>query len=532
MLLVPIHGNSDDTKPAHVDEMNAPSSSDRKRNNNIDVHIGNNLYKTDCVICGVESMVPFQHYTKQHPDSEVFIARMKPDVATKVYESNSYHSLGPTPMCLICGRKINHMRTYIEHFASHIGLVVYKCRTCNESASYVSYHKTKCANADMEQIELPGGEDTLLVFACKMCNYVHMLETKMVDHLKQEHDLLDENEIKENIVTVVAYEMKRVHNNNNSSRVASGTTSAEVEGPPNTNADVHIANVAFKNECVICGVEVTKIFLHYIKHHRHSEVFVSRMPPHVAEKVFSGHREIDREPNCLICDRPQQSMRSCYEHMASHMGLFVYECRKCGASVNHSSNHRARCEGAELRQIKLAIEDDTLYAFACKKCNFIHLLEKKIIRHLEKEHQMMDDDEINECVFKVSVFETSRSVGVSVMTEERRKRGMGGDGAFEFPVLKKFRRSEPIVREIRDIKNDNVDMYLTNPIYRNECALCGAKHQFLVNHYVKCHPEKEVCILLFSSHELIFMHSFRFISYRCIYRVYQQQHVKNSKETS
>lgn len=58
----------------------------------------------------------------------------------------------------------------------------------------------------------------------------------------------------------------------------------------------------------------------------------------------------------------------------------------------------------------------------------------------------------------------------------------------------KYRRSN-VEREIRDLKNDNIDMYVTNDRYQTECALCGMDVRYLTNHYVRCHPSKEVWML-------------------------------------
>lgn len=61
--------------------------------------------------------------------------------------------------------------------------------------------------------------------------------------------------------------------------------------------------------------------------------------------------------------------------------------------------------------------------------------------------------------------------------------------------------------------NTNADMYATNNLYRMLCVYCNSSEKFLVNHYMKQHPEHEGKSKIENVNENVYTFLFQFYSF-------------------
>lgn len=136
-----------------------------------------------------------RHYKEHHKDSEVYASRFSPKSAAEVqndteayvirYNRNSY----VRAKCYFCDAIIEHMPNYWkQHYTLHTGEFMFHCETCNEQqADHTHSHPV------IKTVENHNFLNDLVAYICVKCNYVQLNENNVVAHLRNEHEIQEEN---------------------------------------------------------------------------------------------------------------------------------------------------------------------------------------------------------------------------------------------------------------------------------------------------------------------------------------------------
>lgn len=166
------------------------------RNTNADIHYKN---QKACLLCNdtiQQSLI--YHYTKCHPEHEVFIARPSPQAADKLRSQDEQFAVNKqgkiVGICYFCDEiKTMNRITWRQHILKHTGEKAYCCTRCAIEVNYKKQHDTtlnitKCDGKLFDICEINSFDDSYVGFMCNECNYVQVKLERMIKHLTDEHD--------------------------------------------------------------------------------------------------------------------------------------------------------------------------------------------------------------------------------------------------------------------------------------------------------------------------------------------------------
>lgn len=164
------------------------------KNNNLKWHSLNK--KLMCNICDCRVRGSVNHYLNFHPDNEVLVSRIAPNVAYFLRNRKDDHQCEIMPVhnryeykqyCYFCN-KSKSLRKYswIEHLASHTGCYKYKCSVCSKKYIRTTNRNSKCNIVRVPQPQFD--KLKILAYICDLCNYVRFDKTEIEKHLECEHD--------------------------------------------------------------------------------------------------------------------------------------------------------------------------------------------------------------------------------------------------------------------------------------------------------------------------------------------------------
>ncbi|XP_031626535.1 uncharacterized protein LOC116342884 [Contarinia nasturtii] len=187
-------------KRIRVDETNQTNSTSANVRNqgesqlkNIDKTLFFNSIKAKtCQICHRCYTLMTAHYKKVHPNHEVLVSRISPEMAKDV-ENLNRSFLTPeknifAAFCIFCETQHSYRLQYwIDHIRSHTGEYGYKCSICEKDHSF---DRNICCG-QLPNIKYPFDlrfED-LTAFMCRKCNFVQINEQNIQKHLRNEHEI-------------------------------------------------------------------------------------------------------------------------------------------------------------------------------------------------------------------------------------------------------------------------------------------------------------------------------------------------------
>lgn len=139
---------------------------------------------------------------------------------------------------------------------------------------------------------------------------------------------------------------------------------------------------------------------HYVDEHPESEVFISRLPPIMAQALRKQTRILQLNI-CFFCEKDPKSIDDWRAHIRSHTGETEFYCFECHSSFNIKEDH-GNCS---VDNVKSIFDAPDLIAFMCKICNFIQINKHRISKHLEQEHGYIGSaitENIDQIVLKYS----------------------------------------------------------------------------------------------------------------------------------
>jgi len=172
----------------------------------------------DCNICGKQDKCIVSHYVNEHPNNEVVISRLTPNVADTLRNLNDHKCkrllkkgcVQYNQCCYFCNEILCLTKFgWKGHIAKHTGYYQFRCRDCAKKYAYM-YTSHVCKTVkNLEKIPQPHFEkDVLKAFLCDRCNFVRFNQDEIEKHLSLEHDLDVTKEFEE--VTFLCFPKKKI----------------------------------------------------------------------------------------------------------------------------------------------------------------------------------------------------------------------------------------------------------------------------------------------------------------------------------
>ncbi|XP_055624210.1 uncharacterized protein LOC129767379 [Toxorhynchites rutilus septentrionalis] len=167
----------------------------------------------------------------------------------------------------------------------------------------------------------------------------------------------------------------------------------------NTNRELHSKSDKSK-DCALCSYTGTypSIVQHYVRNHPLHEVYVSRISNAMANKIrkepmtvtgFMHDQNITFQ--CIFCQEQFSKKKYNWKlHLASHTGEYRYKCSNCTIkSLTPCTNsHDSECVGPAMEVAnELLFEENHIFGYMCRVCNYVQLSKANMENHLREEHE-------------------------------------------------------------------------------------------------------------------------------------------------
>ncbi|XP_031635187.1 uncharacterized protein LOC116348348 isoform X2 [Contarinia nasturtii] len=178
------------TVPYHVVGYTIPNI---PKNMDPNVHCKNGPFT--CVLCDKTNIMPM-HYSMNHDNVDVFVSRPSPKMAQRVMrkaEMSTQKVDGSiNAFCFFCEKSF--VMTNIEwkdHILFHTGELGYHCQNCRIQLPKKMDHGDCTADSVVDIFD--GDSNALMLYMCKWCNYMQVHKSRIMRHLKYEHEKIDIN---------------------------------------------------------------------------------------------------------------------------------------------------------------------------------------------------------------------------------------------------------------------------------------------------------------------------------------------------
>lgn len=152
-----------------------------------------------CLLCGCSDKNLANHYARKHPDTEVFISRLSPKMATRLrsQQVDFLHIDGKIHgFCFFC-EDVKKMKidSWKKHLLDHTGEQLYYCDGCQMSMAKKANHGQCSKNKVQTTFEEDESNGDLIGYICNTCNYLQIGKHRLDKHLMDEHDSYDDSYI-------------------------------------------------------------------------------------------------------------------------------------------------------------------------------------------------------------------------------------------------------------------------------------------------------------------------------------------------
>lgn len=167
--------------------------------------------------------------------------------------------------------------------------------------------------------------------------------------------------------------------------------------PKNNDKKMFYSNFLYRSMCLLCGCSNKNLANHYARKHPDTEVLIARLSPKMSIRIRNQQTDFIRIDNqihgfCFFCEELKtMKIDDWKKHMLSHTGELPYWCTDCKLSMIRKINH-GKCLKDKVQHIfETNSTNDDLIGFICNTCNYLQVAEQRIIKHLETEHDSLND---------------------------------------------------------------------------------------------------------------------------------------------
>lgn len=194
---------------------------------NIDPKLHSLNKLSDCPLCNNSAKLSMvNHFVTNHPNSEVFVSRLAPDVADKLRNAKTVEVAERcmkegqnfavfSHHCHFCNVPKQMTRIFwMNHMAKHTGYYQYRCNDCfRKFAEKNKLHSCKVKNRNnLSKIPQPQFQkDVIKAFICDLCNFVRFYQKDIEKHLRCEHETTNTDQFKEVTFLSLPTRQRKMH---------------------------------------------------------------------------------------------------------------------------------------------------------------------------------------------------------------------------------------------------------------------------------------------------------------------------------
>lgn len=164
------------------------------KNTDENMHAKNREYTSKCILCSHADRFMVSHYGNYHSESEVFISRPSPKMAQQIRSQSTAFELKKgnhiVGLCYFCEEKKKTFGKagWLTHLCTHTGEKLLDCSKCKMRFIRKQPHN-ECDSSNIKSIFEFDDENGFSIFGymCNKCNYLQLTESKLVQHIKNEH---------------------------------------------------------------------------------------------------------------------------------------------------------------------------------------------------------------------------------------------------------------------------------------------------------------------------------------------------------
>lgn len=152
------------------------------KNTNYAVHCGaNSMYMKLCLLCNKNDRHMVQHFIKMHPDREVFVSRLSPEMMARLKKQKMPEFARDgnkiRGICFFCAEEKSFTITSWErHLLTHTGEAKFFCSDCLHEEDKLTQHG-KCGSSSTNIFD---NKNSLDCYACNLCHFIQINEIKMI----------------------------------------------------------------------------------------------------------------------------------------------------------------------------------------------------------------------------------------------------------------------------------------------------------------------------------------------------------------
>lgn len=165
----------------------------------------------------------------------------------------------------------------------------------------------------------------------------------------------------------------------------------------NTNKQIHLKSDLYRSLCIFCDRYEKNLVTHYVNAHPDREVPIARPSPIMAHRLRMQLEPFEEHNHmitgfCYFCDEIKSTRKYGWQyHLLNHTGEFLFHCSECDGNFKAKNQHD-NCSGEPINifDANKLRNDDSLYAFMCKECNYTQIKRERMIKHITAEHGYSD----------------------------------------------------------------------------------------------------------------------------------------------
>ncbi|XP_055692549.1 transcription factor grauzone-like [Lutzomyia longipalpis] len=279
------------------------------------------FYKMDCILCNI----PFPTFA---------------DV--QAHFRNEHNGRG---YIVCCGKKLNSPKKLQDHMNNHINPVRHQCSEC------LKFYKTEYSLITHKRLQHTPIEERQ--YCCDKCPkrfaLVGALTAHMLVHIapEQKKHICETCGQAFALKTILVQHVRRVHENACVSVCDICAKVFRTKSLFEKHVLEHSTMIKPTIPCTVCG----KMFKHriamrkHMRRHNTSGSLACSFCTHVSanQQALSEHIKYNHTKRktfqCSLCEGIFRSRVSLKEHMASHTGQVLYECRYCSKQFNSNANY-------------------------------------------------------------------------------------------------------------------------------------------------------------------------------------------------
>lgn len=361
------------------------ADSHRLKNIYPEVYAANSGYASTCALCSKKDKRMVDHYRTYHPEFEVLISRLSPNMLEIGLAGETVARTGSggfKSICLLCEKSHTYSKIrWVEHYCECMGHDFYTCATCNQTFTDSKKHGLNCCQTNVKQLfklTMAPTQSTLYAFACRKCNYVQLRHDSLEKHLKSEHDILVEGEIEANILVVILFK--------------TNTIKEEDDAPRPRKS---------RNKCTLCNVKAWNLVQHFNECHPLSNCSDSNCATLLLNKTLPNvYLEAATKKTygfCVFCHKYIPGNKETWlHHLLRHTKENLFRCKNCSVTFKSERFHlKTSKDGCQRSQIKITVNvsgtENGFYGHICLICNLVQFSKKRIERHLRKNHGISEE---------------------------------------------------------------------------------------------------------------------------------------------